>query len=511
MSRHIMPTVLVILALSLITGCSSAETIVALPNDPGLLPTDLPAEIIDTPWDDFSVFAAGLIAAEDKTLDSFSDSTIYHLDFTISTDLSTLTGAEQVRYTNREDTALDEVYFRLFPNITGGSTVISNLRVNDNAVAPIYEYSDSSLRVPINPALQPGESVVIEMDFAVTLAQEMAGNYGLFGYFNDVLVLDTFYPTIPVYDQKGWYAGEPAPNGDISYYDASFYIVKVTLPKKYVVVASGSEVSRLEAGVSQTLTFVAGPARDFYLAASEHFSVTSAVVGETTVNSYAFKDQMDGAQHALTIAVNAMESFNNRLGIYPYTEFDIISSPMQALGIEYPGIVGIVIDIYDLGGVSWGIPNEIMMEGTVAHEVGHQWFYNVVGNDQSNHPWLDEAIVQYITGLYYLDTYDQLAQDGWQRSWNDRWDRVNRADIPIGMSAGSYSGQEYGAIIYGRGPLFITALEVEMGSEIFAVFLRDYYQDHKWGTSTASDFHAAAEEHCQCDLSPLFDAWVYDR
>jgi hypothetical protein len=511
MTRRILLILLGFVANTLFTGCKPIETIVSLPNDPELLPTNLPAEITDISWDDFSVFEAGLIAVEDENLDAFTGPTIYHLDFTVSPNMSTLTGSEQVHYTNREDTALNEVYFRLFPNITGGSTVASNLLVNKNTVAPIYEYSHSSLRVPINPALQPGESVVIEMDFEVTLAEEMAGNYGLFGYFNDVLVLDTFYPTIPVYDQTGWYAEEPAPNGDISYYDASFYIVKATLPKNLVVVASGSEVSRLESGALQTLVFVAGPARDFYLAASEYFSVISETVGETTVNSYALSDKMDGAERALTFAVDAFKSFNNRFGIYPYTEFDIISSPMQALGIEYPGIVGIVIAMYDMQGANWGIPNEVMMEGTVAHEVGHQWFYNVVGNDQSNDPWLDEAIVQYITGLYYIDTYGQGAEDGWQSSWDARWDRVNRVDIPIGMSAGNYLGQEYGAIIYGRGPMFIAALEQEMGVDIFAVFLRDYYQDHKWGIGTSSAFHTAAEEHCQCDLSPLFDAWVYGR
>ncbi len=511
MTRRSLFIILLTLTLTLITGCADKETSVATPNDPGLQPTDFQPEVTDTTRDDFNVFKAGLIAAEGENLNSFADATIYHLDFTIAANMSTLTGHEQVRYTNREDVVLDEVYFRLFPNITGGSTVISNLHVNDSQVAPIYEYSDSSLRVAINPGLQPGESVVIAMDFEVTVAEEMAGNYGLFGYFSDVLVLDTFYPTIPVYDDRGWYANEPAPNGDISYYDASFYNVKVTLPKNFIVVASGSEVNRSEGGDSQTVVYAAGPARDFYLAASEKFSVISATVGETTVNSYAFNDQMEGAERALTFAVDAIKSFNNRLGLYPYTEFDIISSPMQALGIEYPGIVGIVITIYDLQGVSWGIPNEVMMEGTVAHEVGHQWFYNVVGNDQSNDPWLDEALVQYMTGLYFRDTYDELAEDGWQRSWGDRWDRVNRADIAIGMSAGNYSGQEYGAIIYGRGPIFIAMLAKEMGAETFNVFLRDYYQDNKWGISTASAFHAAAEEHCQCDLSPLFDAWVYDR
>jgi len=499
------------LAMILTIGCSGTETIVVLPNDPGYLPTDLPPDLLSTPWDDFSIFNAGLITAERENLDAFSDASVYHLNFVLSSDMSKLTGYEEVRYTNRENKSLNEVYFRLFPNIAGGSSMISNLLVNDSPVRPSYEYSESAMRVPMEPALEPGESVIIAMDFEVKVAEEMAGNYGLFGYFNDVLVLDTFYPTIPVYDESGWYAKEPAPNGDISYYDASFYIVEVTLPKNYVVAASGNEISQLEAGGSQTVVYTAGPARDFYLAASEHFSVVSATVGETTVNSYAFNDQMDGAERALTFTVDAIESFNNRLGLYPYTEFDVISSPMRALGIEYPGIVGIVIDIYDMDGVSWGIPNEIMLEGTVVHEVGHQWFYNVVGNDQSNDPWLDEAIVQYMTGLYYRDTYDEFAEQSWQRSWQDRWNRVNHEDIPIGMSAGRYSGQEYGAIVYGRGPIFIAMLEKEMGRETFDIFLRDYYQYHKWGISTAFAFHAAAEEHCQCDLSALFNAWVYEK
>jgi len=498
------------LALIFTVGCSGTGTIVALPADSGTLPTDLPPDILAIPWDDFSIFNAGLIAAEQKNLDMLSDASVYHLNFVISPDMSKLTGHEQVRYTNREDTSLNEVYFRLFPNITGGSSMISNTQVNDSPVQPSYEYSDSSLRVPMEPALAPGESVIIAMDFEIKVAEEMAGNYGLFGYFNDVLVLDTFYPAIPVYDDSGWYAKEPEQNGDISYYDASFYIVEVTLPKKFVVVASGNRISQLEAGDSQTMVFTAGPARDFYLAASEHFSVVSATVGETTINSYAFNDQMDGAERALTFTIDAFESFNNRFGVYPYTEYDVISSPMQALGIEYPGIVGIVINIYDMGGETRGIPNEIMMEGIVVHEAGHQWFYNVVGNDQSNDPWLDEAIAQYITGLYYRDTYDERAEQSWQNSWGDRWERVNHDDIPIGMSAGRYSGLEYGAIVYGRGPIFIAALEKEMGRETFDAFLRDYYQDHKWGIGTVSPFHAAAEEHCQCDLSALFNAWVYE-
>jgi aminopeptidase N len=184
---------------------------------------------------------------------------------------------------------------------------------------------------------------------------------------------------------------------------------------------------------------------------------------------------------------------------------------MQALGIEYPGIMGIALDLYDPNETVAGLPSRIMMEGTVAHEVAHQWFYNAVGNDQIDEPWLDEAMAQYLTGLYYADTHGESTVQRYRASWNSRWDRVDRADIPIGMPASAYVDNEYGAIVYGRGPLFVTALAKEMGQETFDEFLRDYYESHKWGIGTSDAFKQLAEHHCQCDLTVLFEEWVYEK
>ncbi len=91
-----------------------------------------------------------------------------------------------------------------------------------------------------------------------------------------------------------------------------------------------------------------------------------------------------------------------------------------------------------------------MLESTVAHEVGHQWFYNGVGNDQHTEPWLDEAVDQYVTGLYFLDQYGPSGQQSYRDSWVSRWERIKRAPIPIGHPASSYQGKEYGAIVYGE-------------------------------------------------------------
>jgi aminopeptidase N len=56
--------------------------------------------------------------------------------------------------------------------------------------------------------------------------------------------------------------------------------------------------------------------------------------------------------------------------------------------------------------------------------------------------------------------------------------------------------------------LFFLALADQMGQESFDTFLRDYYQQNKWGIASGADLKALAEEQCDCDLSPLFAEWV---
>ncbi|HXV41459.1 MAG TPA: hypothetical protein VEC96_00220, partial [Anaerolineae bacterium] len=67
------------------------------------------------------------------------------------------------------------------------------------------------------------------------------------------------------------------------------------------------------------------------------------------------------------------------------------------------------------------------------------------------------------------------------------------------------------AIVYGRGPLFVEELAETMGQETFAAFLADYYQTLRYGIATGADFKQLAEQHCACDLTPLFEAWVWEK
>lgn len=466
-------------------------------------------ELKSIPWDDRSIFSENLVSDEQPILNELEGKTVYHIELFIPEDIISLSGHQEVLYTNLEEESLEEIYFRLYPNLFTAKVSISSVTIGGTDVVPNFELYNSAARLPLTTPLQSGEEVLIAMDFTIEVPTEGSGNYGLFGYIDEILVLHKFYPVIPAYDDEGWNVEIPPPHGDVSYFDASFYIVQVTAPEKLILAASGEEINRRTKGDQQIVTFADGPARGFYLAASNHFSVMSATLGETEVNSYHLPGLEDGAEAALEIAVDAIDSFNQRFGIYPYTEMDLVSTPMQALGMEYPGITAISKELYNLNGQIGDVPTSIYLESAVAHEVGHMWFYNMVGNDQVDEPWVDEAIVQYITGLYYQDVYGSEAYEGFKDSWIDRWSRIEFADIPIGLATADYDGREYSSIVYGRGPLFIDALAQEMGEEVFNSFLRDYFETNKWEIGTAKSFRELAESHCSCDLTALFEEWVY--
>lgn len=465
-----------------------------------------------TDFGDRSVYSSGLIAAEQGALTALAAATEYHIDLTIADDLTTLNGTEAIHYTNQENQALTEIALQLYPNQLGGSVELSNVQVNEQPATLSYRENHSAALVALPSALQPGESVILTVDFQVKLPTSGGGNYGLFGYIDSILVLDGFYPGIPVYDESGWHAGHLPANADTTFNDASFYLVRVTAPANLVLVSSGVEVERQTRKNQQMVTFALGPGRDFYLAASSKFIKVSKTIGETMVNSYAFSDYQKGAELALTTAANALQDYSLRYGDYPYTEFDVVSTPMQgATGIEYPGIVGINKWVYDPSQSTGGVSAFVTLETTVAHEVGHQWFYNSVGNDQANEPWVDESLTQYVTGIYYLDEYGPEAMAEYRESWTGRWNRVNEEPIPIGLPADNYQGAQYSAIVYGRGPIFLQTLAEQMGQATFDQFLLDYARKYDWQISSTESFKSLAEAHCQCDLTPLFDEWVYKK
>jgi aminopeptidase N len=375
---------------------------------------------------------------------------------------------------------------------------VKNITVDGEPVKQSYALENSLLTLRLNEELQPKESIAIGMDFEIVVAQTLGSHYSVQTYYENVLTLAHAYPMIAVYDDEGWNAEIPPQHGDMTYADMSFYVVTVEAPTRLTLVASGREISREESANRQRVIYAAGPARDFYLAASSDYAVVTKETNNVALRFYARKSEEPGAKYALEVAARALEIFNARYGQYPYRELDFVSTPTTAGGVEYPGMIAIARQYIT--------PNNGYLEAIAAHETGHQWFYNLVGNDQLDEPWLDESLTQFATLQYFTETG---GADGFHQDLEYRWASVNNKAIPLGLPVSEYNQGEYGGIIYGRGALFFEALRAEMGAEIFDAFMLDYAQTYAWGVATTEKLKEKAEEHCACDLTPLFQEWVY--
>ena len=464
-------------------------------------PQQIPPTATATSPNDRSIYRNGLTPEYQPILDLLPYASMYDIRFNIADNLFHITGSETVIYTNAEDIELKEVKLRLFPNILGGKMHVSEVFVDDEAIIPNYTLDDSLLTVPFKKPLLPKENTTLRMDFNIIVPQSIDLNYGVLAYYENVLALAHAYPMISVYDDEGWNAEIPPQSGDVTYADMSFFLVTVEAPKNLTLVGSGREISRQETGNRQTVRYEAGPVRDFYLAASPEYKVVSKEVNGITLRFYAPDNFQRGAESALEAAAKSLEVFGKRYTSFPYSELDFVTTPTYALGIEYPGMIAITEWIVE--------PDNSYLEATVAHEIAHQWFYNLVGNDQLDDPWLDESLSQFATLEYFSDTYGQTGALGFRLDLEGRWNSIGQEEIPVGLPVRDYTDSEYSGIVYGRGGLFFEALRDEMGSEKFDAFMKEYVKTNAWDIATPQKFQSQAELVCGCDLTDLFKDWIF--
>ena len=137
------------------------------------------------------------------------------------------------------------------------------------------------------------------------------------------------------------------------------------------------------------------------------------------------------------------------------------------------------------------------------HEIAHQWWFGLVGNDQALEPWLDEALAVYSEAIFYRYIYPN-SYDWW---WNFRVNYFGPAcyvDSSI-YDSGTFRG--YVNAVYLNGANFLEALNYRMGEEAFFHFLQVYASRYGRGHATTADFFAVARQNTTADISDLIDAY----
>jgi hypothetical protein len=428
----------------------------------------------------------------------------YEIVLAVDPTTARVTGSQEIRYTNLEDGPLDDVYLRLFPSTPayGGQMTVTHLLVDGQVVTPVVELEGTALRLPMVPPLAVGRSILLSMDFAVDVPTTGQAGHALFSYLRGVMALPTVYPIIPVYDDEGWNVEIAPAHSDDTYSDIAVYQVQITAPTAMTLAASGSCVRQLWGIDTTTWACEAAPMRDFVLILGERFELANRLVNDVVVNSYFYPEHARGGGRALEVAASALAAFAEMFGPYPYAELDVVETPNYLGGMEYPSLVVIEDGLYpSVAGVEW----------LAAHEVAHQWWFGVVGNDQIDEPWLDEALTQYSTMLYYEKVYGPDRAAGILRGefvqTHQNLVRSGR-DLPAGLPAAAYEPGLYWQVVYDKGALYFHELRQAVGDAAFFEILQTYYSQHRYKIATPESFLDVVESVTGDRYEDVYEAWI---
>jgi aminopeptidase N len=461
-------------------------------------------------WTDLRPFEVAMKPGFERDVRDFAQANRYAItaSLTIGTD-ATVRGVEHVRFTNRSSDTLTDVVFRLYPNTTvlNGRMTVADVRIGDEAAAPVFSQHDSVMTIPLSVPLRSGSAVDIAMTFAVTMTRDVDVSYGRFGFRHGVVSATAWYPTLSVYEPlTGWWTAEPSPEGDPAFTETGLYDVRLTTPANVAVAMSGTEVeTRVNDDGTVMHHDVTGPMRDHAFLASARYGHQSSMVDGIRVNVWYYADASDPSRNAAPdvarYAGDALRAFQAAFGPYPFDEFDVVENPTPT-GVEYPGLVQIAER-------EWR-PGDAELERTVAHETGHQWFYSLVGNDQVNHPWLDEGLTTYAEIVYGRAVHPDRAAaevDALERRYA-AYVRDGSRNLPIDLPVARYDALAYGMIVYLKPAVFLLHLERELGASTVARVLREYVHTYRYAVARPADLESVLARVAGRDIRTEFCVWV---
>ena len=460
-----------------------------LPTFTPIPPTEIPT-LTFTPLPPSPTTAAATAAVSTPSAGSASR-TNYIMYATLDFTAHTLSVDETIRYYNNTGTALSDIVLSVQPNLYGGAFAL-NSAAQDGAALTTFSLSGQRLDLNLSQPLQPGAATTLTLNFTLYIPQKSAT--GIFGYdFNQVNLVEWYPMVVPHDASNGWILHDPAGFGEHLVYDSSDIEVNLKTDADVIVAASAPS----EANGEWTRYRLYG-ARTFAMSASNEFVVTDTAVGDVVIRSYYFDGYQAAGDAMLFAAMQAVSIYSAKFAPYPYQSLAVVQTDIHD-GQEYDGLVLLATDFY--GQYSGGARNNLTTIGV--HEIAHQWWFGLVGNDQALEPWLDEALSVYSEHVFYEFNYP--GQVSWW--WQFRVDYFKPGGYVDTSIYNASSFRTYTNAAYLNGAHFVDDLRTRMGDDAFFAFLKDYASRYSHGRATSADFFALVREHTNADISDLIAAY----
>jgi len=481
-----------------------------------------------------------------------------------------LQGFEEFTYTNNSPQTLDFLYIHLWANAyNGGNTALGkqlynggeqllqfgndsvkggvdslNFQVNGSALKWEFDPQHPDIaKVYLTEALRPGQKVTITTPFRVKIP---SGEISRLGHVGQSYQITQWYPKPAVYDKNGWNQMPYLNQGEF-YSEYGTFDVSITLPKNYIVGATGdlqtdSEIaflndlaqktaSNIDAykekekrantfppsdSEMKTIRYTQNDVHDFAWFADKRYLVLKGEVelphSKRKVTSWAMFTPRNAALWKKSIEYINDGTYYYSLwnGDYPYNQVTAVDGTISAGGgMEYPNVT-----------VIGNSSNAMELEIVIVHEVGHNWFYGILGSNERVHGWMDEGMntlneLRYIYTKYpnNKNMTDMLRGEMFHA---DHWSHYDMADIsykmiaklgedqPIETHSADFTSANYGAVMYMKTGLVFNYLKEYLGDKVFDQCMQTYFEEWKFKHPQPEDMKATLERVSGKDLSWVF-------
>jgi len=493
----------------------------------------------------------------------------YKIDVNIDEQTDIIEGTEKLTYTNNSPDGLDFVYFHLYQNAfqpesyldelkhqnhnhpTYGEyeaqklgTVIDKMTVNGKDVK--MELDNTILKVFLPTKLAPNESITFDMNFRTHFdnggERRRMKTFNSWGYKHYDGV--HWYPRVCVYDAKfGWTTDQHL--GKEFYGNFGAFDVSLTFSSDMVVDATGfllnrdemlpkelreklnitnfadkpwnsapSVITEYKQDERKTWVFHAENVHDFAFTADPNYRIGEAWWQDKVCYSLVQEPHASKWQNAAEYAAECIRVFSEDFGRYTYHKM-IVADARD--GMEYPMLT---LD----GGMDPGY------RGLLAHEIGHNWFFGQVGNNETYRALLDEGFTQFLTAwaLIKIDG-DILVEDKATDKYKARFEKATKAidsrvyyayiadatkynDPVISTHSDCFNGAlRHGGgyrHVYYKTASMLYNLQYVLGDELFLASMQHYFETWKIAHPYVEDFRAAIIQYTKVDLNWFFDQWL---
>ena len=486
----------------------------------------------------------------------------YQIAVALNDKNNSLKGNLSIDYVNHSPDTLSFIYFHLWPNAyknqktalaaqlqsdknskaklddaQGGFIDSMAFRVNEQTVIVESDPQHIDIVKLILPSpLVPSQAIRINTPFYVKLPSYFSRS----GYDQQQYMICQWYPKPAVYDRKGWHAFPYLDQGEF-YSEFGTFKVSITLPSEYVIGATGSlqtpgelaqykkigaENYNKKKSIStyksadpksiKTLEYFAENVHDFAWFADKDFIIqydTLKLTSGKIVDVFAYYQPNGNKEwnNSVDFIEDAVKHYSDWVGEYPYPTVAAVEGPknLSSGGMEYPMITLITSPDAKKEG----------LDAVITHEVGHNWFYGILGSNEREHPWMDEGLNTYFQFRYEAEKYRSnsvfgasLPDDVKKLSADDFLSRIMYAmnslpaQRPIQTHSTAFSNKdEYGIVVYLKTAIWMSILEASIGKENMIKGLRQYFNDWKFKHPYPEDFKASMEKGTNQGLRNVFE------